>query len=85
MNTKEELVGLLKEGTVNVKFKKKDQSIRKMLCTLSSDYLPKTDPSEIKEKKTKKVNEDTLPVWDLEKEAWRSFRLDSIVEYQKAV
>jgi hypothetical protein len=85
MNTKEELTKLLREGSVEVKFKKKDSSIRNMLCTLSEDYLPKVDSEEVKEKKVKKVNEDTLPVWDLEKEAWRSFRLDSIVEYQKAV
>ena len=84
MNTKEKLTKLLREGSVEVKFKKKDNSIRNMLCTLSTDYLPKSD-LEVKEKRTKKVNEDTLPVWDLEKEAWRSFRLDSIVEYQKAV
>jgi hypothetical protein len=84
MNTKEELTKLLREGAVNVKFKKKDNTIREMLCTLSSDYLPKSD-LEVKEKKAKKVNEDILPVWDLKKEAWRSFRLDSIVDYYKGV
>jgi hypothetical protein len=81
MATKEELIKLLKSKVVTVKFRKKDDSIRKMVCTLSEDYLP--EPEEVtegKEKKTKKENPNTLPVWDLEKLAWRSFRVDSVVE-----
>jgi hypothetical protein len=83
MITKEELIKLLKEKVVTVKFKKKDDSIRKMICTLSEDYLP--EPEEIiegNEKRTKKENPNTRPVWDLEKRAWRSFRVDSVVEYE---
>jgi hypothetical protein len=83
MITKDELIKLLKEKVVTVKFKKKDDSVRKMICTLSEDYLP--DPEEIiedQEKKKKKENPNTLPVWDLEKLAWRSFRIDSVVEYE---
>jgi hypothetical protein len=83
MTTKEELINLLKEKVVTVKFKKKDDSIRKMICTLSADYLP--EPEKIiegQEKRIKKENPNTLPVWDLEKLAWRSFRIDSVVEYE---
>jgi len=81
MITKEELVKLLKEKVVTVKFKKKDDSIRKMICTLSEDYLPEPEPLvEGEVKRTKKENPNTLPVWDLEKLAWRSFRVDSVVE-----
>ena len=83
MITKDELVNLLKEKVVTIKFKKKDDSIRRMVCTLSEDYLP--EPEEVvegQEKKTKKENPNTIPVWDLEKLGWRSFRVDSIVEYE---
>jgi hypothetical protein len=83
MITKDELIKLLKERVVTVKFKKKDDSVRKMICTLSEDYLP--EPEEViegQEKKKKKENPNTLPVWDLEKLAWRSFRVDSVVEYE---
>lgn len=83
MITKDDLIKLLKEKVVTVKFKKKDDTIRKMICTLSEEYLP--EPSQIlegEEKKKKKESPDTLPVWDLEKLAWRSFRVDSIVEYE---
>jgi hypothetical protein len=83
MTSKEDLVKILKEKVVTIKFRKKDDSIRKMVCTLSEDYLP--EPKEViegKEKKIKKENPSTLPVWDLEKLAWRSFRVDSVVEYE---
>jgi len=83
MTTKEDLIKLLKEKVVTVKFKKKDESIRKMVCTLSEEYLPEPEPlAEGEVKRTKKDNPNTLPVWDLEKLAWRSFRVDSVVEYE---
>ncbi len=83
MATKDELTKLLKERVVTIKFKKKDDSVRKMICTLSEDYLPAPeDVVEGQEKKKKKENSNTLPVWDLEKLAWRSFRVDSVVEYE---
>ena len=83
MATKEDLIKILKEKVVTVKFRKKDDSIRKMVCTLSEEYLPESEPLvEGKVKRTKKENPNTLPVWDLEKLAWRSFRVDSVVEYE---
>ena len=81
MTTKEDLIKLLKEKVVTIRFKKKDDSIRKMVCTLSEDYLPEPEPlAEGEVKRIKKENPNTLPVWDLEKLAWRSFRVDSVVE-----
>lgn len=83
MITKEELVKLLKEKVVTIKFKKKDDTIRRMVCTLSKEYLP--EPEKLIEgqtKKEKKENPDSIPVWDLEKLGWRSFRVDSVVEYE---
>ena len=83
MATKEDLIKLLKEKVVTIKFKKKDDSVRKMVCTLSEDYLPEPENiTDNPEKKKKKENPNTLPVWDLEKLAWRSFRIDSVVEYE---
>lgn len=82
MTSKEQLINILKEKVVTVTFKKKDDSIRKMICTLSKEYLPETEPV-TEEKKEKKENPNTLPVWDLEKLAWRSFRVDSVLDYEE--
>lgn len=66
-------------GPVTVTFKKKDGTDRKMICTLKPDlvkeYEKKTD-------RTKSVNEETCPVFDLDKQEWRSFRYDSITRVE---
>ena len=71
-----ELIHNLKGGTVSVIFKKVgvgrvEGGLRKMLCTLQEDVIPKTTGK-------KKENKEVLVVWDLEKKDWRSFRIDSI-------
>jgi hypothetical protein len=78
---KDELKKVLKKNVVTVNFKKKDESIRKMVCTLSEDYLPEVIPVE-NEKQRKAESPDTLSVWDLEKQAWRSFRVDSVIDFE---
>jgi len=69
------LHGVLKAHTVDLTFRKKDDTIREMKCTLIESMLP------VIEKKTDRVrkeSKDALSVFDLEKNEWRSFRYDSI-------
>lgn len=66
---------LLRETEVTIKFVKKDGSERKMVCTLLESKIPE----EKQPKNTgKKQNDESLAVFDLEKQDWRSFRWDSI-------
>jgi len=66
-------------GPVSVTFVKKDGTERVMKCTLKSDlvkdYEKKTD-------KVKTVSEETCPVFDLDKQEWRSFRFDSVTKVE---
>lgn len=69
------LQGVLKMHTVDLTFRKKDDTIRKMKCTLIESMLP------VIEKKTDRVrkeNKDVISIFDLEKNEWRSCRYDSI-------
>ena len=70
------LVDHLRHGPVTVKFKKSNGEEREMKCTLKEGivvpYQPKTE-------NTKKHNDEVLPVWDIDKNEWRSFRYDSII------
>jgi hypothetical protein len=80
--TKENLKNELKQNILVINFKKKDDTTRKMFCTLKADYLPEAKlTEEDKEKKEKAENLNVLPVWDLEKKAWRAFRVDSIIDW----
>jgi hypothetical protein len=77
-------------GPTTVVFTKKDGTERVMECTTSSSLIPpepliethvtNTDnPVDFpKIKKERKVNPDIMNVYDLENQAWKSFRWDSI-------
>ena len=73
---REILVEGLKKNVMRITFTKVNGDERVMLCTLHDSILPEQPISEIK----KKVNPDTISVWDLDNNGWRSFRLDSIKE-----
>lgn len=66
----------LAESIVQIEFIKKDGTERVMLCTqnfakIPAEFHPKEDGE-------KKLNENLIKVWDMEKSAWRSVRVDSI-------
>jgi len=72
------LKGVLSVTVATVTFTKKDGSLREMKCTLRDDMLPKQELTETKPERKK--SETSLPVYDLEKNAWRSFSIRSITE-----
>lgn len=78
--SKTNIQNMLHNGIINVKFTKKDGTERVMKCTLLESIIK---PYEKATDRDKKVNEDLISVWDVEKDAWRSFRYDSILEIYK--
>lgn len=88
---------LLRDGIVEIKFTKKDGTERVMNCTLNESIVPiKEVKDEVKQDmvittnsltavKTRVVNTDVLPVYDVNVKAWRSFRFDSIKEISYVV
>lgn len=75
-----EVVRMLREGVITVTFKKVDGSQRVMKCTLQSQFLPEEHRN--KGPMLTETTGNTIPVWDVEASAWRSFRLDSITNIQ---
>lgn len=76
------LLDLLHKSVVSVKFVKKDGTDRIMQCTLKADLLPEqVDLEEVVQKK--KSNPEVLAVFDTEKQAWRSFRWDSVIGFSE--
>ena len=68
----------LKFGPVTVTFTKKDGSERIMKCTTNPTYIMFKEPASVESKREKKINEDVMPVFDMEAGHWKSFRWDSI-------
>tara|TARA_B100001939_G_C16873964_1_gene587730 strand:+ start:515 stop:778 length:264 start_codon:yes stop_codon:yes gene_type:complete len=75
------LVAALQRGTVQVTFKKIDSDeIRVMPCTLNPVVL---EAYEVKGSLAKmEPSSDHYAVWALDKEAWRSFRVETVVSWE---
>lgn len=69
----------LKESECKVIFTKTNGEQRQMRCTLKADLLPVASGET---KRTKKDNPDIQPVFDLETNGWRSFRWDSLNQFE---
>ena len=78
MLTKNELKEALAKCIVEITFNKIDGSARKMNCTLMTNYVPQVVSEEQVAHVPRVQNDEVLAVWDLDKQDWRSFRLDSI-------
>jgi len=61
---------------MKITFTKVNGEERVMECTLQEHMIPETNPANRKE------NEEVLPVFDIDKGSWRSFRLDSITNIE---
>jgi len=76
-----ELREVLQDGIVNVTFTKVDGTKRDMRCTLNESLIPQSTSTEPKAER--KVNDTVQRVFDLDKNEWRSFRKDSVIEFHQ--
>lgn len=80
MFDKDEVKNSLQQGVCKVVFTKVNGDSRVMHCTLNEDLLPQQiDVEEVIQKK--KPNDNVLAVWDVEAKGWRSFRWDSLQQF----
>ena len=70
------LIKNLQKKVMKITFTKVNGEERIMDCTLQEHMIPPTDVNNRKE------NEEVLPVFDINKGEWRSFRLDSITNIE---
>jgi len=77
--TRDALLQDLKLHTCKIHFTKVNGEERKMVCTLLPDMIPPmTNRAALEEAHRRPENQETIACWDLEKGAWRSFRVDSV-------
>lgn len=65
----------LRYNQVKVTFTKKNGELREMLCTTQEGIIPETFGTSV-------PRENVVTVWDLEKNAWRSFNEDSVISFE---
>ena len=76
--TRNEIIEALQHNKCIVKFTKVNGEIREMPCTLREDIIPKFEPKETS--RPKKPNDQVVSAWCLDRQEWRSFRVDSVQE-----
>jgi hypothetical protein len=82
--SKADYVALLKTNLLLVTFRKTNGEIRHMKATQYQPYLDRVctarDPAAVD--KPRKENPNLVACWDLEANSWRSFMVESVLEYQ---
>ena len=79
---RDDMKATLLKNVCDVRFTKVDGTTRDMRCTLKEDLLPEPVASDTEISRNRKPNDSVQVVWDLDKKAWRSFRIDSVLEMQ---
>jgi len=80
-NENARLIEALKQGTVTVTFQKIDSDeIRVMPCTLNPAVLEANGVTSIVEAIS--PESEHLAVWSLDKDAWRSFRVSTVLGWE---
>lgn len=69
---------MLRNRVMEITFTKTDGTERVMKCTLQETVIPQREDTG----KTRAANPEVCSVWDVDKQAWRSFRWDSITRIE---
>jgi hypothetical protein len=64
------------EGPCEVVFRKVNGEERTMVCTLKDSFITKESAGKTKD------NPEVATVWDIEKNDWRAFKLDSVISFE---
>lgn len=90
--TRDEYLTLLRDNICVVTFTKQDGTERVMRCTLKSEYLPNIPVTEVvsepnwgnvSPKTYRKINLQTVSVWDMDKSAWRGFNINTVKQIKQ--
>jgi hypothetical protein len=79
---KEKLNKMLNSGLVLVEFTKKDNTVRKMICTTSLNLIPETFlPKKSDNIKTEYNSQKR--VFDTQANGWRSFLFENVINFEQ--
>lgn len=78
IHIRETLKAVLSMGESQIVFEKTDGTIRTLRCTRDKDIIP-SDLVESTTKSARAESTTSLPVYDTEKEGWRSFTFDKLI------
>lgn len=77
MFTRDGLIDMLRSNIVTVTFTKVNGDERIMTCTLLSEHIPNA-PTTNGQVVVKETSSNTVSVWDVNANGWRSFRVENV-------
>lgn len=77
VKSRDVVINMLKQGACNISFNKVNGERRDMRCTLKSDLLPERIVEQAA--KDSRHNDEVVSVFDMNKNDWRSFRMDNLI------
>ena len=80
--SKQDFLNLLFNHVVLVRFTKKDGTIRDLKCTLKQDVIDTYYKENSKPTATRTTPEHQVCAIDIEQNAFRSFTIDSVIDYE---
>jgi len=78
---RDEMINELRQRDCRVIFKKTNGEERDMLCTLREDAIPEWSSDNNTAKESKGFSQEAIRVIDVNKNEWRSFRVDSVISF----
>jgi len=79
------LKSCLNTSICTITFTKKNGDERVMKCTLDEQHFPPIQKEAAEVGEVRQKSKDALAVFDIEAQAWRSFRWDSIKRFEMAL
>ena len=79
--SRQALLDSLRTNIMVVTFRKVNGDIRDLTCTLQPEYWPVATESTATTR-SRVANDEVICVWDLIDEAWKSFRVDSVIKFK---
>lgn len=68
-------------GVISVEFTKVNGELRTMPCTLHKDWMP--DEAVNKTHQTRLLDYETVSVWCIDKQSWRSFKTMNVISIKE--
>lgn len=80
--SRQALLDSLRTNIMVVTFRKVNGDIRDLICTLQPEYWPVATESAAATTRSRVANDEVICVWDLADGAWKSFRVDSVINFK---
>jgi len=72
------IVDQLRSNVLEVSFVKVDGDARVMPCTLLTEYMPEASETKVQQVDDYSVNKSVVRAFAIDKQAWRSFRVENV-------